>query len=112
MPFKLSRCINLQHPARDHIATFYENILGFEIARDDTGAFEIKNGPIRFFLDKGEPRELILELIVPELETARDELIRAGCRVIRWEGKGKCCYIRDPFGQLYNLWEDAEAFST
>jgi len=23
-----------------------------------------------------------------------------------WEGKGKDCYMRDPFGLTFNLWEE------
>jgi catechol 2,3-dioxygenase-like lactoylglutathione lyase family enzyme len=110
MPFKLSRCINLRHPAQDKIVEFYKNVLGFDVAGKVGEAFEMKTEPIRFFVDKAQPRELVLELIVPDLEAARQELVAAGCRVICWEGKGKDCYIRDPFGTTYNLWEDPEAF--
>jgi len=25
--------------------------------------------------------------------------------VVKWEGKGNDCYMRDPFGLVFNLWE-------
>jgi catechol 2,3-dioxygenase-like lactoylglutathione lyase family enzyme len=111
MPFKLSRCISLRHPARDRVVEFYRNVLGFDLAGQVGEAFELKTEPIRLFVDRDEPRELVLELLVPDLEAAREELIAAGCRVIKWEGKGRDCYIRDPFGTTYNLWEEPDAFS-
>jgi catechol 2,3-dioxygenase-like lactoylglutathione lyase family enzyme len=110
MPFKLSRCISLRHPARDHVVKFYKNVLGFEVVDKIGEASELNTDPIRFFVDQAEPRELVLELLVPDLEAARIELVEAGCRVVKWEGKGKDCYIRDPFGTTFNLWEDPKAF--
>jgi catechol 2,3-dioxygenase-like lactoylglutathione lyase family enzyme len=110
MPFKLSCCINLRHPAQEHLVEFYKNVLGFEVKGKVGTAYELGTEPIRMFVDKDDPRELVLELIVPDLMEARDELVKAGCRVIKWEGKGQDCYIRDPFGTMYNLWEDPKAF--
>ena len=65
----------------------------------------------RLFFDAGEFRGPIFEFIVPDLEAARAELVTAGCSVIRWEGKGGCCYLQDPFGFWFNLWEDPEEFA-
>jgi hypothetical protein len=111
MPFKLSRCISLRHPGRDHVVNFYKNVFGFEVIEEIGEARELNTGAVRLFIDQAEPRELVLELLVPDLEAARIELVEAGCRVIRWEGKGKDCYIRDPYGTTFNLWEDPEAFA-
>lgn len=111
MPFKLSRCINLRHPDREKLVEFYKDVLGFEVAGKVVDAYELKTEPIRFFVDQAKSRELVLELLVPDLEAARDELVAAGCQVVVWGGKGKDCYIRDPFGTTYNLWEDRDAFN-
>jgi hypothetical protein len=46
-----------------------------------------------------------LEFLVEDLEAARDHLIGNGCKIIKWEGKGKDCYLQDPFGVVFNLWE-------
>lgn len=111
MPFKLSRCISLRHPAQDHVVDFYKKVFGFDVIANVGQAREMNTDPIRLFIDKAQPRELVLELLVPDLEAAREELVAAGCRVIKWEGKGQDCYIRDPFGTTFNLWEDPEAFA-
>ncbi len=47
-----------------------------------------------------------MEFCVDDLDVARDSLISKGCRVIKWEGKGKDCYLKDPFGMIFNLWEE------
>ena len=38
----------------------------------------------------------VLEFLVDDLEAARDHLIGNGCKIIKWEGKGKDCYLQDP----------------
>jgi hypothetical protein len=47
---------------------------------------------------------------VPDLEEAKQELLATGCTVMRWDGLGKSCYMRDPFGFTFNVFEDKGAF--
>ena len=47
----------------------------------------------------------VLELFVSDLDEAREYLEGKGCKVLRWRGKGQDCYIQDPYGVTYNLWE-------
>ena len=47
-----------------------------------------------------------MELFVDNLEAARDHLVANGCKVLRWHGKRQDCYIQDPYGVIYNLWEE------
>jgi catechol 2,3-dioxygenase-like lactoylglutathione lyase family enzyme len=110
VPYKFSRCIAMQHPEEKQVLEFYRDVIGLEVVEGGPDGVELNADPYRLFLDGKEPRELIMELVVPDLEEARKELVTNGCNVERWEGKGKCCYIRDPFGQLYNIWEDPDKF--
>jgi hypothetical protein len=62
--------------------------------------------PINLFvLEDDEFRGPVMELFVDDLEKARDTLEFNGCKVLRWRGKGKDCYIQDPFGVIFNIWE-------
>ena len=61
MKFKLSRCIALQHPARDKIVEFYKNVFGLEVKEIKEDMAEIDGDEIRMYIDRGEPRELIIE---------------------------------------------------
>ncbi len=105
MPYKLSRCVCIETPDKDRAMAFYRDVLGLEITRDDAECTELDGDHLRIFLDEKEQPRVIFEFIVPQLEAARDELVAQGCEVLRWEGKGKCCYLRDPFGLVFNLWE-------
>ena len=47
----------------------------------------------------------VLELFVDDLEAAREVLETHGCKILRWRGKGQDCYIQDPYGVIFNIWE-------
>jgi len=90
-------------PAR--ALAFYSGVLGFPVA--GTKPMEIDADPLTvFLLGDDEVRGPVLELFVDDLEAARDELVANGCEVLRWRGRGQDCYLRDPFGVTFNLWED------
>ena len=58
-----------------------------------------------FIIEDDEFQGPVLELFVDDLDAARQELVANGCKVLRWRGKGQDCYIEDPFGVIYNIWE-------
>ncbi|MFQ6008502.1 MAG: VOC family protein [Candidatus Zixiibacteriota bacterium] len=110
MPFKFSRCICLQTPDQEKAVEFYRKVFGLEIAALEGNGVEFKADPCRLFIDKGERLGPIMEFLVPNVEAAKEELLKEGCEIVRWEGKGCCCYMRDPFGFVFNLYEEPESF--
>jgi hypothetical protein len=45
----------------------------------------------------------VLEVTVENVETARRLLTEKGCVVVKDEPEFPRCYVRDPFGLIYNL---------
>jgi catechol 2,3-dioxygenase-like lactoylglutathione lyase family enzyme len=89
---------------------FYRDIMGLKVVRNESGSAEFEADGRQLYVDNaghhgGVALGMVLEFVVDDLEKARDELMAAGCEIIRWEGKGKDCYVRDPYGGLFNLWE-------
>jgi len=111
MPYKFSKCICLQTPDYEKALEFYHKVIGLEMSGSIEGSAELKAGENRLFIDN-EKTALgpILEFLVPDVEAARRELLEKGCKVIVWEGQGGCCYMRDPFGFVFNLFQEPEAF--
>jgi len=110
MQYKFSRCIALQVPEHEKVVSFYRDIMGLEVIGKENESIEFKAGENRLFIDKGPLMGPILEFLVPDQEAAKKELIELGCSVVVWEGKGKCCFMRDPFGFLFNVFEEPDAF--
>lgn len=88
---------------------FYTNILGFNNRSTDPDLGDFDANPINLFiLEDDEFRGPVMELFVADLEEARTFLEANGCKILRWRGKGQDCYIEDPFGVRYNVWEQKD----
>jgi predicted enzyme related to lactoylglutathione lyase len=86
---------------------FYSRLLGFQNRSDDPELADLDANPINLFiLEDDELRGPVMELFVDDLEEAREILVASGCKVLRWRGKGQDCYIQDPFGVIFNVWEE------
>jgi catechol 2,3-dioxygenase-like lactoylglutathione lyase family enzyme len=107
MKFKMSP--NVAVRTRGQFAeavNFYSNVLGFQDRSDNPELGDLDAGPINLFiLEDDEFRGPVMELFVDDLEEARKTLEANGCKVLRWRGKGGDCYIQDPFGVIFNIWE-------
>lgn len=90
---------------------FYQKVMGLEVIGREGNSVELKAEQNRLFLDQGPLLGPIMDFLVPDVEAAKEELLKAGCQIVRWEGKGGCCYLRDPFGFVFNLYEKPEAFT-
>lgn len=107
MKFRMSPnvAVRTKHFGRAH--EFYTSVLGFKNRSDDPDLADLDAQPWNLFIIADEEiRGPVMELFVDDLEKARDTLIAHGCKVLRWRGKGEDCYIQDPFGVIFNLWED------
>jgi len=87
----------------DEAAAFYEKILGFNVIQRDEQLVGFETGSFRFFIDKGESLGPVFEFYVPNLEEAKKTLTENGCRIEAEDQNVPRCYIRDPFGLIFNL---------
>jgi catechol 2,3-dioxygenase-like lactoylglutathione lyase family enzyme len=106
MGYVMSSNIAVRTTRFSEAVSFYSNVLGFANRSDDPGLGDHGASPLNLFvIEDDEVSGPVMELFVEDLEQAREELLSHGCEVIRWRGKGQDCYIRDPFGVTFNLWE-------
>ena len=110
MPFQFSRCIFLQLPNPAPEIEFYEEVVGLDVLRREGDAAEFKAGVFRLVIGPGEQIGPIIEFLVPDVEVAREEMLRTGCEVVLWEGREGWCRMRDPSGFVFNLYEAPDAF--
>ena len=105
MKFELSRCICIETPDNVAAAAFYRDVLGMEFSLQEGNSIELKSGERLLYFDSSTIHRTIFEFVVDDLEAARGYLESNGCSAIRWEGQGKPCYMRDPFGNIFNLYK-------
>ena len=104
MMFRMSPNYAVRHQDCESAVEFYCKVLGFQNRSNNPELADFDANPINLFvLEDDEFSGPVLELFVRDLEEARDYLVKNGCQVLRWRGKGQDCYIQDPYGVTYNL---------
>ena len=105
MKFELSNHIALQHPDWKNSQSFYNDVLGLDTTLNENHLHVRSKDQNLYIMDNDELRCVFIEFNVKNVEEARHHLEKHGCSVVKWEGKGNDCYMRDPFGLVFNLWE-------
>ena len=95
--------ILIQAPDPKKAADFYVEHLGFEVTGEDPKMISLHGRRINLFIERGPALGPVLEVTVDSVEAARRRLVKNGCAVIKDEPDFPRCYIRDPFGLIYNL---------
>ena len=95
--------ILIQAPDPKKAADFYVEHLGFEVTGEDPKMISLHGRRINLFIERGPALGPVLEVTVDSVEAARLRLVNNGCAVIKDEPDFPRCYIRDPFGLIYNL---------
>jgi Glyoxalase-like domain len=84
-------------------AAFYIEHLGFEINSETPRLVSIHGKHINLFIERGPSLGPVLEVTVNNVEQAKLRLVKNGCTIIKDEPDFPRCYVKDPFGLIYNL---------
>jgi predicted enzyme related to lactoylglutathione lyase len=82
---------------------FYGSVLGLPVAYESPTMRGYETGAFRLYVEKGKPHAPVFELLVADFEAAKKKLVAAGCAVVEEEPALPRCYIRDPYGMVFNL---------
>jgi beta-lactam-binding protein with PASTA domain len=58
---------------------------------------------INLFIELGPELGPVLEVTVASVEEAKQRLLKQGCKIVEDEPEFPRCYIKDPYGLIYNL---------
>jgi len=84
-------------------AAFYVEQLGFSITGESVEMMSLHGAHINLFIERGPALGPVLEVTVADVEEAKRRLVAAGGLVVKDEPDFPRCYVRDPFGLIYNL---------
>jgi hypothetical protein len=93
--------IQAQDPMK--AALFYVERLGFEITDDNPKMIGLHGKHINLFIEPGPPLGPVLEVTVESVEKAKGRLLKSGCEIVKDEPDFPRCYVKDPYGLIYNL---------
>jgi predicted enzyme related to lactoylglutathione lyase len=84
-------------------ALFYVKQLGFEITEENPNMISLHGKHINLFIERGPALGGVLEVTVENVEEAKARLVKNGCEIVKDEPDFPRCYVKDPFGLIYNL---------
>jgi hypothetical protein len=84
-------------------AKFYVEHLGCEITEETPRMISLCGKQINLFIERGPALGPVLEVTVASVEEAKQRLLKQGCKIIKDEPEFPRCYIKDPYGLIYNL---------
>ena len=93
--------IETQDPKK--AALFYVEQFGFEITDEKPNMISLHGENINFFIERGQALGPVLEVTVDDVDDAKQRLVKNGCKIIKDEPHFPRCYVKDPFGLMYNL---------
>ena len=86
-------------------ASFYVKELGFEITGETANMIDLRGENINLFIERGPALGPVLEVTVKNVTEARANLVEKGCQVVKDEPEFPRCYVKDPYGLIYDLTE-------
>ena len=84
-------------------ASFYVEQLGFEITGEVPHMISLHGEHINLFIERGPALGPVFEVTVTKVEEAKRRLVKNGCEIVKDEPDFPRCYVKDPFGLIYNL---------
>ncbi len=100
-----SRDVIVRTPDVKAAAEFYEKVLGLAVTRRIGGIVGFETGALQLFVEQGEPLPVVLDFLVQDVQATKAVLVSAGCTIVEENPTIPRCYVRDPFGLLFNLGE-------
>ena len=93
----------IQAPDPKNAASFYVEHLGFEITDKMPHLISLHGPHINLFIERGPALGPVFEVTVDNVEGAKLRLVKNGCEIIKDDPDFPRCYVKDPFGLIYNL---------
>jgi len=82
---------------------FYEFVLGLPVTHRSENLVGFDTGVFCLYVEKGQEHGPVFEFFVPDVEAAKSKLLAAGCTVQEEDPSVPRCYIRDPYGVVFNV---------
>jgi predicted enzyme related to lactoylglutathione lyase len=101
--FKASRDIIIRTEKWSEALKFYESVLGLPITERSETIVGFETGAFCLCVERGKEHGPVFDFLVPDIQKAKRQLVAAGCTVIEENPKIPRCYIKDPYGMVFNV---------
>jgi catechol 2,3-dioxygenase-like lactoylglutathione lyase family enzyme len=101
--FRASPDVIVRTPDFAAATHFYETVLGLAVAHQGPSLKGFDAGAFRLYVEKGPPHSAVFDFRVSDLAAAKAALVAAGCTVVEENPEVPRCYLRDPYGLVFNI---------
>jgi predicted enzyme related to lactoylglutathione lyase len=101
--FKASRDIIVRTENWSEALKFYGSVLGLPITERGETMIGFETGSFCLYVERGKEHGPVFEFVVPEIQAAKRQLVAAGCTIIEENPKIPRCYVKDPYGMIFNV---------
>src|SRR5579864_3248272 len=98
-----TRDVIIRTPDAKAAADFYQRVLGLAITRRVGEIVGFETGTLQLFVEQGDALPAVLDFLVQDVQTTKAKLVAAGCVIVEENPNVPRCYLRDPFGLMFNL---------
>jgi predicted enzyme related to lactoylglutathione lyase len=101
--FGSSRDVIISTDAWAEATRFYGTVLGLPVTHRSETLMGFETGAFCLYVEKGRRHGPVFEFLVADVQAEKTRLIAAGCTVVEEDASIPRCYIRDPYGIVFNL---------
>src|SRR5271155_5379494 len=101
--FRSARDVIIRTNRFEEAVKFYESVLGFRGIRHKETLVGFETGNICLYVEKGRKHGPVFEFLTPSIKIAKRKLVAAGCAIVEENPSVPRCYVRDPFGMVFNI---------
>ena len=101
--FKASRDVIVRTENWLEALKFYGSVLGLPMTDRGETIVGFETGAFCLYVERGTEHGPVFDFLVPDIEKAKRQLVAAGCTVIEENPKIPRCYIKDPYGMIFNV---------
>ncbi len=87
---------------------YYNGELGFPVVADAENLLGFDLGGFVLYFERGSDNGSVFELAVPDVAAAKERLLAQGCLLVEENPDIPRCYLRDPFGLIFNVTQTFE----
>ena len=82
---------------------FYNTTLGLFITHNDPTLVGFETGSFCLYMEKGKSHGPVFEFLVQDVTAEKKRLLAAGCKLVEEDPSVPRCYLKDPFGLVFNI---------
>jgi catechol 2,3-dioxygenase-like lactoylglutathione lyase family enzyme len=100
---KSSRDVIIRTQNWSEAIRFYNSVLGLPITYNGSTIVGFETGAFRLFVEKGDEHGPVFEFLVQDVQSTKQNLLAARCTLVEENADVPRCYIRDPYGLVFNI---------